>query len=163
MQTRFAVLWIVVLLCVAVLVRILQPSVVPECSEVKAFALDELSRRCLVRFRRTPASSLSMVSGRTLDELQARAQCAMPSFVGTGCWSPEKRNEDYFYYYFMRASSTGRAALFSAPSSSADSRACCFRQSAGQWSCAPPPTSRTGETRVSRHSGTPPAWHTPAC
>ena len=67
-------------------VRLLDTSI-PECYNVKAFALDELTRRCLVHFRRTPESSYSIVSGRTIDELQARAQCAMPSFVGTGRWS----------------------------------------------------------------------------
>jgi hypothetical protein len=90
MSNVIAMAWIIVLLCITVLVHMLQPVAIPECSEVKAFAHDELSRRCLVRFRRTSASSISIVSGRTVDELQTRAQCMMPSFVGAGCWSVDK-------------------------------------------------------------------------
>jgi hypothetical protein len=88
MANRIAIAWIMLLLCITVIVHLLQqPPAIPECYEVKAFALDELSRRCLVRFRRTPAASFSIVSGRTVDELHARAQCAMPYFVATGCWA----------------------------------------------------------------------------
>ena len=82
-------LWILLTMLVITVIHVIRllDTSIPECSNVKAFALDELTRRCLVHFRRTPKSTYSIVSGRTIDELQARAQCAMPSFVETGCWS----------------------------------------------------------------------------
>ena len=84
-----AMMWIVFLLCITVILHIVTHSTdVPECFNVKAFAMNELTRRCLVRFKRTPeSSSYSLVSGRTIDELQAHAQCSMPAFVRTGCWA----------------------------------------------------------------------------
>ena len=82
--------WIVVTVCAIATMHgllVSTPNPLSECSEVKAFALDELTRRCMVRFKRTSESSYSIVSGTSVEELQTRALCAMPSFVGSGCWS----------------------------------------------------------------------------
>jgi hypothetical protein len=91
------------MLCIALLlftiiitsVKLLSTPDLPECADVKAFALDKLSGRCLVRFKRVMTSwSYSIVSGRSVFELQARAQCIMPSVVGAGCWSSRMREMD---------------------------------------------------------------------
>ena len=80
--------WIIFTLCLTVLLHLVRPPVeIPECYYVKSFSLNQLTRRCLVRFKRTPESTFSIVSGFDVDELSIRAQCAMPSFVGSGCWS----------------------------------------------------------------------------
>ena len=83
------VICIALLLCAIIItsVKLLSTPTLPECAEVKAFALDKLTRRCLVRFKRVSTSwSYSIVSGRSVFELQTRAQCVMPSVVGAGCW-----------------------------------------------------------------------------
>ena len=61
----------------------------PECAEVRAWVFDEDSKRCLVRLKRTPVSMEVIVSGKSVDEMQTRAQCTMrgwASAIEMGCW-----------------------------------------------------------------------------
>lgn len=60
-----------------------------ECAEVRAWVFDEESGRCLVRLKRTAASMEAIVSGKSVGELELRAQCTMrgwSSAIETGCW-----------------------------------------------------------------------------
>jgi hypothetical protein len=61
----------------------------PECAEVRAWVFDEESGRCLVRLKKALASMEIIVSGKSIDELQSRAQCTMRGWAGAiemGCW-----------------------------------------------------------------------------
>jgi hypothetical protein len=92
--------WIIVTLCAIATLQVLlisSPNLLLECFEVKAFALDELTRRCMVRLKRTPGASFSIVSGRSVEELQTHALCAMPSFVGSGCWGKPSKGAVGFF------------------------------------------------------------------
>ena len=60
----------------------------PECAEVRAWVFDDESGRCLVRLKRTLQSMEVIVSGKSVDELQTRAQCTMrewASAIESGC------------------------------------------------------------------------------
>ena len=61
----------------------------PECAEIRGWVHDEESGRCLVRLKRTSLSMEIIVSGKTIGELESRAQCVMRGWVGAiepGCW-----------------------------------------------------------------------------
>ncbi len=61
----------------------------PECAEIKGWVFDGESERCLVRLKRTPTSMEIIVSGKSVSELESRAQCTMRGLSGSiemGCW-----------------------------------------------------------------------------
>ena len=61
----------------------------PECAEVRAWVFDEESDRCLVRLKRTTTSMEAIVSGKSVSEMESRAQCTMQGWAGAiemGCW-----------------------------------------------------------------------------
>jgi hypothetical protein len=79
------------LLSVVSVLHVLRLSVnqVSECHEIKGWVYDEDSGRCLVRLKRASSSMEVIVSGKSIDELETRAQCVMRGWVGaieTGCW-----------------------------------------------------------------------------
>ena len=82
---------ILFLLCAMSILHVLRFSMdpSPECAEVRAWVFDEESGRCLVRLKRTPLSMEVIVSGKSVDEMQTRAQCTLrgwASAIESGCW-----------------------------------------------------------------------------
>jgi hypothetical protein len=82
---------ILFLLCVISILHVLRFSLdqSPECAEVRAWVYDEESGRCLVRLKRTRVSMEVIVSGKSITELQTRAQCTMHGWapaIESGCW-----------------------------------------------------------------------------
>ena len=65
----------------------------PECAEVRGWVFDGETTRCLVRLKRTSASMEVIVSGKTVEELESRAQCTMRVWSGSiesGCWGERR-------------------------------------------------------------------------
>lgn len=61
----------------------------PECHEIRGWVYDDDSGRCLVRLKRFSSSMEIIVSGKSIEDLETRAQCVMRGWVGaieTGCW-----------------------------------------------------------------------------
>jgi hypothetical protein len=64
-----------------------------ECAEVKGWVFDRETARCLVRLKRTSGSMEIIVSGKTVDELESRAQCTMrvwSRLIDSGCWGEQR-------------------------------------------------------------------------
>ena len=74
MQLIFLLLVVVTVLHV---LRVSFDDEAPACAEVRAWVLDERTGRCLVRLKRAFGSMEVIVSGNSVDEMQARAQCTM--------------------------------------------------------------------------------------
>ena len=68
----------------------------PACFEINEWVFDEGSQRCLVRLRRTQVSSSSgvIVSGKSVAEMESRAQCSFSGFsrsIDDDCWKQQQR------------------------------------------------------------------------